>query len=1113
MTISPTHPFPNCRLIELLMQKVAARTDISINLLARLSDLRTRVTSEARYIVTVFPEYTPHDDHNHLSPLFHIADLLIGAEQLEQLNVAELFILASALYAHDWGMAVSEQERAYVTQGTAPENGDASDLWLLPNEREAYARFLKEQRLDFTSGHKNEKSNLVSWREYVRQTHAFRSGERVRRFLSPFDGGLAEAVARVCESHWLNIEDLGDYNSYPPNYAVLHESVNLRALSVYLRLTDLFDIAEDRTPYVIWKYVAPRDPRSKLEWAKHRAIHSVGVQPYQAGRLIQIDGATADVEVYAALKDLEALCDRELRGCTNLFARMKDSRHSLNIYHVEWRVEAKGFKPITIRFEFARDRMFQILGEEVYGSDPYVFLRELLQNSIDAIRMRREVLNRDGLTSSSLGAIHVEVTEDAQGNKTIRWTDNGIGMDEHIVRNYLAMAGRSYYQSDDFKKVGLQLDPIARFGIGILSCFAVTDRIHIDTRRDPYIGGTGESISIDIPAFDRYFRIETALPAQAPIGTSVTVFVDQRKLPLDKNGRAVELDVTGYLKQVAGFVEFPIIVNELGVCTVITAPGTEANTLALKVKEPYTNTQIPLQYPWDFAFVRKDATANSVIVEEVYDLQEDLRMDDFSGKIIFLKISSDVGDLIRGEYESGVDTYMPVKPDGSVAVGAEVVRMYDEADIYYGPAVLDAINEMMITTDEDLPLSLQYSMQSLSRSSWSTPFYRVYRDGVLLSSAPPPMSFQDIKSRYRLPVPCAIVNIPKSVAPRIDLARSRILDSSEPWDSPIAKVFREYLIEQQLPIVLALPPSERLRELARWSITYRMNEDDLWEIIPHDIWPIAFLEEERRIIVREWGEVKNKTLMLLDEHLERKSERLVRALYSDGSTFPLLHPDLLPAVIYFPQGHYVSNMPMLATRALSLCYKPLKESHVLTDLFVLNIDGPFNENWSEDDRGRQIAQKVMNPKKSVKRAADIVDILAKAANLPSHLEPEEAALLSHSITRFPEAVKFPKPIDDKFAWGKLLNLNHPVTSVLLKIISGIEIRTRQSARNADKYAALTFLINKLDMKEHYKPTFLDSFNKTLLDIRALSFAEGLMKDAWPESLLVSEGEFVYPSDY
>jgi hypothetical protein len=121
------------------------------------------------------------------------------------------------------------------------------------------------------------------WSKYVRITHACRSAEKVRRYFEPINKGISEAASKICEGHGITIEDLQNPRTYPTNQSVLGETVNLRALTTYLRLIDLLDLAENRTPYLIWKFVDPRNRRSKMEWAKHRALSQVTFPQYQEG--------------------------------------------------------------------------------------------------------------------------------------------------------------------------------------------------------------------------------------------------------------------------------------------------------------------------------------------------------------------------------------------------------------------------------------------------------------------------------------------------------------------------------------------------------------------------------------------------------------------------------------------------------------------------------------------------------------------------------------------------------------------------------------------------------------------------------------------------------------
>lgn len=161
------------------------------------------------------------------------------------------------------------------------------------------------------------------WRQYVRDTHADRSYYRVRKHFETINAGAADITARICRSHFLSIEELRDVDAYPIQYPILGEVVNTRALAVYLRLIDLSDIADNRTPYAIWKHVAPRDPTSVMEWDKHRALRQITFAPYQAKqRKILVRGNTCDHEVYAALEDLRDYCQTQFRACLNLIAEI-----------------------------------------------------------------------------------------------------------------------------------------------------------------------------------------------------------------------------------------------------------------------------------------------------------------------------------------------------------------------------------------------------------------------------------------------------------------------------------------------------------------------------------------------------------------------------------------------------------------------------------------------------------------------------------------------------------------------------------------------------------------------------------------------------------------------
>jgi hypothetical protein len=513
-------------------------------LLDEFERLRAIVKEQGKYIVLLFPEYTPHDHTRHLDHLFSLADRILGKHFYKQLKPSELVLLAFALYAHDWGMAVSEAER------TSLENGrEANSFALIPNEPTAARDSISEATLAGISPE-------VAWREYLRRTHGLRSGARLRQYLEPLGAVFAGAVAKIAEGHTLDVREVRDPDRYPLALPVFGETVNLAALTTYVRMVDLLDIGEDRTPYALWKFVAPADPVSKIEWQKHRALSPAAVAQGSALREVVISGRTDDSTVFAALADLRswiveqfAMSIAQLRIISGKYDLDLDSR-------IVWNVEAVGFEPLAVRFELERSQVLGLLSKELYEDDPLAFVRELLQNSVDAIDMRAAFLSNHGVTLN--GEIHIRVSSRSSGLR-IDWTDNGIGMDIEVLTSYFARLGLTWYQSRDARRLG-HIEAISQFGVGILSCFAVSQKLLVQTRKEPQAGGSRLALSIEIPKRESHFRIRTT--TSAPVGTKIRLEVNP-SLAAIVSGEAVR----DALIRTARYIRHKVIVDFDGVIT------------------------------------------------------------------------------------------------------------------------------------------------------------------------------------------------------------------------------------------------------------------------------------------------------------------------------------------------------------------------------------------------------------------------------------------------------------------------------------------------------------------------------------------------------------------
>jgi molecular chaperone HtpG len=134
----------------------------------------------------------------------------------------------------------------------------------------------------------------------------------------------------------------------------------------------------------------------------------------------------------------------------------------------------------THTFQVDLRGLVDLLSHHLYSS-PRVYVRELLQNAVDAITAR-QALTPGAPSADTPARISVHTGE---GRLTV--TDTGIGLTEADVHRFLATIGRSSKRGADGGLDGAELasarsDFIGQFGIGLLACFVVADEITVLTR-------------------------------------------------------------------------------------------------------------------------------------------------------------------------------------------------------------------------------------------------------------------------------------------------------------------------------------------------------------------------------------------------------------------------------------------------------------------------------------------------------------------------------------------------------------------------------------------------------------------------------------------------------
>lgn len=127
------------------------------------------------------------------------------------------------------------------------------------------------------------------------------------------------------------------------------------------------------------------------------------------------------------------------------------------------------------------ENMFPIIKKWLY-SDHDIFIRELVSNGCDAITKLKKLEIMGEYTFADDFKANIQVEVDTEG-KSISFTDNGIGMTEEEVSEYInqvAFSGATDFL-EKYKDKTNEEQIIGHFGLGFYSSFMVADRVTIDT--------------------------------------------------------------------------------------------------------------------------------------------------------------------------------------------------------------------------------------------------------------------------------------------------------------------------------------------------------------------------------------------------------------------------------------------------------------------------------------------------------------------------------------------------------------------------------------------------------------------------------------------------------
>ncbi|MFD8718466.1 caspase family protein [Streptomyces sp. NPDC059629] len=353
------------------------------------------------------------------------------------------------------------------------------------------------------------------------------------------------------------------------------QPLRIRPLTALLRLAAVLSVDVRTFPEIVSEHLAVTDP----VLPEHVTAVAHGLSWERDDSALDLDAPCPHQAVHAALAEITEDADQLVAQIRDRAAELPGVEADL-LADVPKRVTARALRPARtggghepyevplLRFHLAQSEVRDLLmGEQLYGGDPTLALRELYQNAMDACRyraMRWRYLTGSGAHPAPWNG-HISFTqgEDERG-RYVECRDNGVGMSEELLTHTFTRAGSRFERSKAFRREQsrwlrhdrtLRLYPNSRFGIGVFSYFMLADEMTIVTRQVSPEGIPAEhALRVDIPSSGSLFRIRRHTGPDdglAEGGTRVRLYL--------REGAATEgLSCTRVLRELVRVSEFGV---------------------------------------------------------------------------------------------------------------------------------------------------------------------------------------------------------------------------------------------------------------------------------------------------------------------------------------------------------------------------------------------------------------------------------------------------------------------------------------------------------------------------------------------------------------------------
>jgi hypothetical protein len=512
-------------------------------LLNSIVGLREKSEALAATLVRDAGMFTDHTIR-HMDALWLVTEKILTPTEIDALPAAEAFLLSAGFYFHDIGMSYAATDEGRKFLESTPD----------------YASVLSQASSDTDS--QVVKSNALAYA--IRVHHARIAEEMAIKAIPGTTDFLLEPktireqfgshCGKVAASHHWNIErvesELGAKGIAP---LAGNRSADLGFVACVLRLIDYAHINRERASPLERSLRPKLSTESAMHWDAQQNIDGPQRNPQTNELVYASSGPVCNVEAWWLFYEFARGLNKEISQVRRLLQSRTVSVNRLSLVGVqgasapedfEKLVKTDGFLPLEVNVKASSiDRLVRLLaGESLYGKNLFAPVRELIQNGLDAILLKKATAVTDADKALCSLPLEVKLQIDPTGS-TLSVSDWGIGMTKRILTEHLLTIASDYWEGQfhvDFPKASENFSPAGKFGIGFLSVFMLGRKIEVTSQRTgnerhhltihglgkraelwpiPSIGSSGSTVTIQLSpeAADEMLLLSEKLPTLIPM--------------------------------------------------------------------------------------------------------------------------------------------------------------------------------------------------------------------------------------------------------------------------------------------------------------------------------------------------------------------------------------------------------------------------------------------------------------------------------------------------------------------------------------------------------------------------------------------------------------------